>query len=113
MKVSLNKKASSGMFGTCSVWPINVAQGFSASGWSCTKFQNCRSFISISVTWLSSTQLRNMVSRDCSGSLNIFSGIVFLTDAPLLFMWACEQVTKRDFVVAFDDASQTVNAAES
>jgi len=45
------------------------------------EIQNCRSFISISVTPWSSTQVRSMVNRDCSGLLNMLSGNAFRIDA--------------------------------
>jgi hypothetical protein len=58
--------------------PMNVVHGFSAMGWSPARIQNCRSFIKISVTPFSSTQLRSMVSRLCSEVVNINAGSAFL-----------------------------------
>lgn len=68
-----------GVSGTLMMRPMNVVHGFSAIGCNWAKFQNCCSFISISVTLLSSTQVRSIVSRLRSGSVNIVSGRAFRT----------------------------------
>src|SRR3954452_2870063 len=80
------------MSGTEIERPIKVVHGFSASGCTVVKFQNCRSFITISVTPWSRTQACSAEIRTGSRPVNMLSGtdffIVVLLICGLCFVYS-------------------------